>query len=462
MYYATAGQQATQPTNQGATRGMSMGPAGFPPISGGGGGGLARGAPPGFASRTTDPNDFPALGTSLHPSHSSSYATQTQQPQSSPLNQGQHLPQSQQQMYHPGLAPPPGIPGPASQGGSGTNGMLEQLRGEEFPALGSEKDRMANYLRTGASSPPLLANGNNVNGNGNGNGNGASTHSASPSAQTHNPMPELWRQQQQQQQQQQQPQHSPNTAAMRHLHSEPVVRPVQQILSSPVDKWGLKALLYEIKTQMGKTDRGVLMFGEDLSDLGVDVTSDEPLYRTFVTPWQESNQIHSTRLQDMFNIPTHYQFPPPNMAPKMVNLSEDTLFIAFYASPQDTVQLDSAAELYNRGWRYHTELQLWLNGPSLANIDGTDPALANQSSPEWARGPFVYFDPRTLARDRMPDEFMINLNLIEATRQAAVVIGESRAARAAARGADGEREGEEERGQANGVQVGNGGQGFGR
>lgn len=47
----------------------------------------------------------------------------------------------------------------------------------------------------------------------------------------------------------------------------------------------------------------------------------------------------------MFNIPTHYQFPPPNMAPKMVNLSEDTLFIAFYASPQDTVQLDSAAEL---------------------------------------------------------------------------------------------------------------------
>lgn len=53
------------------------------------------------------------------------------------------------------------------------------------------------------------------------------------------------------------------------------MRPVQQILSSPVDKWGLKALLYEIKTQMGKGDRGVLLFGEELSELGVDVTSEE-------------------------------------------------------------------------------------------------------------------------------------------------------------------------------------------
>ncbi len=42
-----------------------------------------------------------------------------------------------------------------------------------------------------------------------------------------------------------------------------------------MDKWGLKALLYEIKTQMGKGDRGVLMFGEELSELGVDVTSEE-------------------------------------------------------------------------------------------------------------------------------------------------------------------------------------------
>lgn len=57
--------------------------------------------------------------------------------------------------------------------------------------------------------------------------------------------------------------------------NEPLVRPVQQIMSSPVDKWGLKALLYEIRTQMGKGDRSMLMFGEDLADLGVDVNNAE-------------------------------------------------------------------------------------------------------------------------------------------------------------------------------------------
>ena len=46
-------------------------------------------------------------------------------------------------------------------------------------------------------------------------------------------------------------------------------------MQSPVDKWGLKALLYEIQTQMGKGDRGLLLFGDELSELGVDVSIDE-------------------------------------------------------------------------------------------------------------------------------------------------------------------------------------------
>lgn len=52
------------------------------------------------------------------------------------------------------------------------------------------------------------------------------------------------------------------------------MRPSQQILASPVDRWGLSALLYEIKMSMGK-DRGTLIFGEDLSDLGLDIANDE-------------------------------------------------------------------------------------------------------------------------------------------------------------------------------------------
>lgn len=50
---------------------------------------------------------------------------------------------------------------------------------------------------------------------------------------------------------------------------------MQQLLVSPVDKWGLKQLLYEIKSSMGKTDRGMLLFGEELSDLGMDLAAEE-------------------------------------------------------------------------------------------------------------------------------------------------------------------------------------------
>ncbi len=55
---------------------------------------------------------------------------------------------------------------------------------------------------------------------------------------------------------------------------QPLVRPVQQVLSSPVDTWGLKALLMAIKAHSAKDDRGMLLFGEDLTELGVDVGQD--------------------------------------------------------------------------------------------------------------------------------------------------------------------------------------------
>lgn len=100
--------------------------------------------------------------------------------------------------------------------------------------------------------------------------------------------------------------------------NEPLVRPVQQIMSSPVDKWGLKALLYEIRTQMGKSDRGMLMFGEDLAELGVDVTQSDPLFSTFVTPWADPNSIHAPpQIEDMFVIPSCYHVvPTPPFPPR--------------------------------------------------------------------------------------------------------------------------------------------------
>jgi len=74
---------------------------------------------------------------------------------------------------------------------------------------------------------------------------------------------------------------------------------------------------------------------------------------------------------------------------------------------------------YNRGWRYHTELQVWLTSPTVLS---TPPD--QHGGPTWLRGPFVVFDPRTYARTKTADEFMIDASLLEATRSAGAIVQE--------------------------------------
>lgn len=209
--------------------------------------------------------------------------------------------------------------------------------------------------------------------------------------------------------------------------NEPLVRPVQQILSSPVDKWGLKALLYEIRTQMGKGDRGMLMFGEDLQELGMDIQSSDPLYSTFVTPWVDPTSMqHPPQIEDMFVIPSCYHVVPPPVESKLPNFAEETLFYIFYSAPQDIVQLMVAEELYNRGWRFSTDLRVWITSGPLSQID----LHGDQSSqPSVIRGPFSVFNPATWSRQDTGGDFTVELSTLEATRPAAAIVQAERAAR---------------------------------
>lgn len=209
--------------------------------------------------------------------------------------------------------------------------------------------------------------------------------------------------------------------------NEPLVRPVQQVLSSPVDKWGLKALLYEIRTQMGKGDRGMLMFGEDLQDLGMDIQSSDPLYSTFVTPWVEpSSMQHPPQIEDMFVIPSCYHVVPPPVESKLPNFAEETLFYIFYSAPQDVVQLMAAEELYNRGWRFNTELRVWMTSGPLSQIDLHGDV---SSQPSAIRGPFTVFNPANWLRQDTAADFQVDISSLEATRPAAAIVQAERAAR---------------------------------
>jgi len=70
------------------------------------------------------------------------------------------------------------------------------------------------------------------------------------------------------------------------------------------------------------------------------------MYLNFVTPWAEPAQRpQSLRIDESYHIPQCYNVHAPPVQTKLPNFAEDTLFYAFYASPQDMLQLESAEEL---------------------------------------------------------------------------------------------------------------------
>lgn len=65
---------------------------------------------------------------------------------------------------------------------------------------------------------------------------------------------------------------SATTGAAHHDLSIPLTKPAQQLIASPVDKWGLSALLRLIRTG-GRDDQLALSLGEDLANVGLDMNS---------------------------------------------------------------------------------------------------------------------------------------------------------------------------------------------
>lgn len=97
----------------------------------------------------------------------------------------------------------------------------------------------------------------------------------------------------------------------------------------------------------GKTVRNI--------EWGMNILSDasfHDIFRAYLTPPQ---------------LPMCYYMQPPAL--KTGHLSKfllETLFYIFYALPRDVLQAYAAQELYQREWRYHSELKLWFKraGPA--------------------------------------------------------------------------------------------------
>lgn len=132
---------------------------------------------------------------------------------------------------------------------------------------------------------------------------------------------------------------------------------VSNIPSSMInDQFGMVGLLSFIREADAKPSLGALTLGEDLTALGLNLESSDNLYSAFEGPWA------GIAPQSVPFVP--YKFSPivrQRLAKVfMSKYEDDLLFYLFYTSPRDALQMVAAAELYKRGWRYHTKLRLWM------------------------------------------------------------------------------------------------------
>lgn len=197
--------------------------------------------------------------------------------------------------------------------------------------------------------------------------------------------------------------------------------PPPSSLLSP-DNYGLEGLIHAIRTINSTPDQStpsLFSLGSDLSTLGLDLNSSDPLYPKFTSPWIDLRGSVDSLLPSCYFVPQSLN----GLLGKIASLNDETLFYLFYGMPRDKGQVQAAIELFQRGWRYHRGLKLWF---SQASTDSRSAFFSPQSSDSTSntastakslpsdyseKGTFVFFDFSTW--QRITKEFVVQANMIE-------------------------------------------------
>lgn len=192
------------------------------------------------------------------------------------------------------------------------------------------------------------------------------------------------------------------------------------------DLYGMRGLLKVLNPPAGKQeDVALLSLGLDLTQLGLDLNSEEPLYKNFRSPWDNYNKKKimkkaargvqgvgsapvtptNTATGNMsvgmgigneaaaFKLPACYYMSPPSLKGSHFGRFQlETLFYIFYSLPKDLLQALAAVELHNRSWRYHKTLKLWFTGAPGSGNSGSNGNNGNNGNNEGNRGAYIYFD----------------------------------------------------------------------
>ncbi|KAL2417880.1 hypothetical protein ABEF95_004741 [Exophiala dermatitidis] len=138
------------------------------------------------------------------------------------------------------------------------------------------------------------------------------------------------------------------------------------------EKFGMKGYIAE--QENASPAARSLMRGVDLTTLGINMSSQEPLLTTYPGPWAEANAQPLRPLDSEYSIPDCYTVKKiAPLASRINGFMDETLFFIFYTMPRDYTQMLVAQELVARKWRYHMREKQWLtrdeNSPSPVLLD---------------------------------------------------------------------------------------------
>lgn len=143
-------------------------------------------------------------------------------------------------------------------------------------------------------------------------------------------------------------------------------------ISSSDGQFGMFGLLCFLNYAEKNPNLASVTFGTDLTALGLNLTATEKLYPNFSGPW--SNRALSIHEID-YPVPPEYMISSSIRDKLQITLKsydEGTIFFLFYSYPNDLLQVAAAIELYNRDWRFHKELKMWLTRIADSQVDKAD------------------------------------------------------------------------------------------
>lgn len=161
------------------------------------------------------------------------------------------------------------------------------------------------------------------------------------------------------------------------------------------DHYGLKGLLRVLNPGSDATDLFLLSVGLDLTRLGLNLNSADPLHASLETPWDPkpasavgaasappgSGPENGAKDEPDFVLPEcYFMSPPPLKTSHFTKFQVESLFYIFYNMPRDVLQFLAAVELNNREWRYHKDLKLWFT-----RVPGTTAGYERGAA-------YIYFD----------------------------------------------------------------------